>query len=370
MPPATMTRRGPSAARSASRVPSGPRRPISSRGPRPMSAAVAGPAARMVRSMRVGREARDRDRQRREGRQRRPSRTGRAAPARSAGSERRVDASSAASASARLGAAHGHDRVPGARSEPGVAATARRAVTAWRRAGAGDAGGRDRPCSSSRTSMPTGHQVMQRPQPTQPQLPNWSTQVAELVGQPLAIAVLRPRVRKLPPATRREAEREAASPSAARRMRLGAVEVGALGDAGAEAGRADQRAVGAGQAALGDLGPARAVELRPAAGRAGRRWGPGRRSARGGRDRPRPRRGVWPASAARERPAASTRSRPASRAGAHHEAVVELGQRQVVAAATSGPVPIEVQKQVPAAVGALDRDDEGCRAVAPRSPRR
>ncbi len=34
--------------------------------------------------------------------------------------------------------------------------------------------------SSSRTSMPTGHQVMQRPQPTQPELPNWSHQVANL----------------------------------------------------------------------------------------------------------------------------------------------------------------------------------------------
>ena len=34
--------------------------------------------------------------------------------------------------------------------------------------------------SSSRTSMPTGHQVMQRPQPTQPELPNWSHHVANL----------------------------------------------------------------------------------------------------------------------------------------------------------------------------------------------
>ena len=34
--------------------------------------------------------------------------------------------------------------------------------------------------SSSRTSMPTGHQVMQRPQPTQPLLPNWSHHVANL----------------------------------------------------------------------------------------------------------------------------------------------------------------------------------------------
>ena len=29
-------------------------------------------------------------------------------------------------------------------------------------------------------SMPTGHQVMQRPQPTQPEVPNWSIQLASL----------------------------------------------------------------------------------------------------------------------------------------------------------------------------------------------
>ena len=34
--------------------------------------------------------------------------------------------------------------------------------------------------ASSVMSMPTGHQVMQRPQPTQPELPNWSIQVASL----------------------------------------------------------------------------------------------------------------------------------------------------------------------------------------------
>ena len=34
--------------------------------------------------------------------------------------------------------------------------------------------------SSSRTSMPTGHQATQRPQPTQPDVPNWSHQVANL----------------------------------------------------------------------------------------------------------------------------------------------------------------------------------------------
>ena len=34
--------------------------------------------------------------------------------------------------------------------------------------------------ASSVMSMPTGHQVMQRPQPTQPEVPNWSIQVASL----------------------------------------------------------------------------------------------------------------------------------------------------------------------------------------------
>ena len=34
--------------------------------------------------------------------------------------------------------------------------------------------------SSSVTSIPTGHQAMQRPQPTQPELPNWSYHVPNL----------------------------------------------------------------------------------------------------------------------------------------------------------------------------------------------
>src|SRR5271166_4732857 len=34
--------------------------------------------------------------------------------------------------------------------------------------------------ASSVMSMPTGHQVMQRPQPTQPDVPNWSIQFASL----------------------------------------------------------------------------------------------------------------------------------------------------------------------------------------------
>src|SRR5512132_1051013 len=34
--------------------------------------------------------------------------------------------------------------------------------------------------ASSVMSIPTGHQAMQRPQPTQPELPNWSCQVPSL----------------------------------------------------------------------------------------------------------------------------------------------------------------------------------------------
>ena len=34
--------------------------------------------------------------------------------------------------------------------------------------------------TSSVMSIATGHQVMQRPQPTQPELPNWSIQVPSL----------------------------------------------------------------------------------------------------------------------------------------------------------------------------------------------
>ena len=55
---------------------------------------------------------------------------------------------------------------------PGVAAAA---IGIGRRVA-----GRAMIASSSRTSMPTGHHVTHRPQPTQPEVPNWSTQVANL----------------------------------------------------------------------------------------------------------------------------------------------------------------------------------------------
>ena len=50
------------------------------------------------------------------------------------------------------------------------------AVAATSGAGAGPA----MIASSSRTSIPTGHQATQRPQPTQPELPNWSHHVPNL----------------------------------------------------------------------------------------------------------------------------------------------------------------------------------------------
>ncbi len=83
---------------------------------------------------------------------------------------------------------------------------------------------------------------------------------AELVGQPLAVAVTDagPEV-----AVRdaREVEREAGGPATLRLARR-ASQVGRLVDVAAEAGRADHRAAGAGEAALGDLVPAVRFELR------------------------------------------------------------------------------------------------------------
>ena len=67
------------------------------------------------------------------------------------------------------------DTIRAVANEPGVAAIA------WGRAGSGRAAsGGATASSSSRMSMPTGHQAMHRPQPTQPNVPNWSTQVANL----------------------------------------------------------------------------------------------------------------------------------------------------------------------------------------------
>ena len=69
-------------------------------------------------------------------------------------------------------------RIPARRATeyvPGLAATGSTA-TGWTTGGIGGAIA----ASSSRTSIRTGHQVMQRPQPTQPELPNWSHQLENL----------------------------------------------------------------------------------------------------------------------------------------------------------------------------------------------
>ncbi len=50
----------------------------------------------------------------------------------------------------------------------------------WRSHGGCHAGDSRMAATSSVKSIPTGHQVMQRPQPTQPDVSNWSCQVASL----------------------------------------------------------------------------------------------------------------------------------------------------------------------------------------------
>ena len=80
------------------------------------------------------------------------------------------------------------------------------------------------------------------------------------MGEPLAVAVLRARP-EVPAGDDREAGAEAAVP-AALADRLGARQVGPAGHVDAEAGGAGQGAVAARDAAFGDLGPARRVELR------------------------------------------------------------------------------------------------------------
>ena len=195
--------------------------------------------------------------------------------------------------------------------------------------------------TSSVTSMPTGHHVMQRPQPTQPRRAELVEPGRELVRHPLPVA----RAGRRPDAAAVQVgvlDREARVPDAGA-LRLGAGQVGRVLDGGAEAGRADQRAVAARQAALGDLVPARVLEVGeqrlarrarrrrcascaprrprpPRRPRRGRRSRPGRAAARRGpRRRARCRRGR---SGARRPTARSARGRSPSsrRAGAHRGA--------------------------------------------------
>ena len=82
----------------------------------------------------------------------------------------------------------------------------------------------------------------------------------ELVREPLAVPVCVAGAEAAAARDLREAAREAAVPLA-RRRRLGTVEIGGDHGPGAEAGRAHEGAVGAGETSLGDGIPARAVEV-------------------------------------------------------------------------------------------------------------
>ena len=134
----------------------------------PMIAAVAGPAARMVRSM-VSRPKREIEIGS-------GGKAGTATIANWPNSPARNDGSTSAHGERRdvLGLVpDGHD--PRGREGAGRGRN-RLGTGGLGRAASGGATA----SSSSRMSMPTGHQVMHRPQPTQPNVPNWSTQVANL----------------------------------------------------------------------------------------------------------------------------------------------------------------------------------------------
>ena len=213
--------------------------------------------------------------------------------------------------------------------------------------------------------MPTGHQVMQRPQPTQPELPELVPPGGELVGQPLAVAIAGPGA-EAAAGDLGEARAEAAVPAPVR-DRLGAREVGRLGERRAEAGRAGEGAVAAGDAALGDLGPARVVELGEEAVVAGRRPGPGRRCGPG-RRRPWPRRRTAPAEVAGASGQPLQHRVAGRRVGLDEEAAVELGQQ----AGREPPVDLGAGAHRGAEAGrrrrrALDGDDEDALRAGPRS---
>ena len=107
-------------------------------------------------------------------------------------------------------------------------------------------------------SMPTGHQAMQRPQPTQPAGVELIPPGAELVGHPLPVA----RASCRPNAAAVDVgmvEREARVPGAPAFGSLRG-EVGDVLDRRAEARRAHHRAVAACEASFGYLVPARMLE--------------------------------------------------------------------------------------------------------------
>ena len=158
---------------------------------------------------------------------------------------------------------------------------------------------------------------------------------AELVGHPLPVARARRRAGRCRRGCR-SGRRRSTSPSSRQRSACVAVEVGDVLDRRAEAGRADHRAVAAREAPLGDVVPARVLEV----ARQAARGGPSRLDAAGPSvaaalrrpHAPRRRASACSASAA---PGSSARSSaPRSRADLDEEAVLaveELGQREVEA---------------------------------------
>ena len=177
----------------------------------------------------------------------------------------------------------------------------------------------------------------------------------ELVGQPLAVAVLRPRP-EVAPGDLGKVAREAGIP-APLGDRLDAVQVRDLAHARAEAGRADQRAVGAGEAALGDLRPVRVVEAgHQPSGQALDRDRVADRLAHG-----RDRRPTLPHPiVAGRRQRQPLGQRPAARGGRpHEEPVIELGQDEVgVVAGDLGAGAHRGAEARGPGDRALDRDDQ------------
>ena len=166
--------------------------------------------------------------------------------------------------------------------------------------------------TSSAMSMPTGRQAMQRPQPTQPERVELVDARCELVREPLAVAGARRRTRVA--AVQYSSvlgSTESQLRACARRRRRRARSV--VLDVRAEARRADERAVAAAEAPLGDVVPDRALEVPEGAGRGGRSRRSGLPLARRARDeagRPRGRRRPlrsWRSSARTASPPASRR---------------------------------------------------------------
>ena len=195
--------------------------------------------------------------------------------------------------------------------------------------------------------MPTGHHVMQRPQPTQPERPELVDPRRELVGQPLAVAV-RGRDRKLPPAT-------LAKPALKHESQLRSaveavpVEIGALDrrSCRSRSGRPSVQFAHVRQRSATSR-PAGAVELGEQA--VLQAHGLDAVAASPSRAAPTAPMASAVCSDARDVGSRARSARPAVVAASDEESAVEFGKNEVGPPRTSGPVPIEVQKQVAAAV--------------------